>query len=112
MDGGLGVWDGGAGAVVVEVRGAVLGYSGYVGVVVVEQVREAGAYESAMMSGMCFRAYYCVCMVLTIFVRSRWVRKRHPGFLQGVVAGGEEEPQYLGAVIDGHCEVRSRPRIQ
>ena len=44
MDGGLGVWDGGAGAVVVEVRGAVLGYGGYVGVVVVEQVWEAGAY--------------------------------------------------------------------
>ena len=43
MDGGLGVWDGGAGAVVVEVRGAVLGYGGYVGVVVVEQVWEAGA---------------------------------------------------------------------
>ena len=45
MDGGLGVWDGGAGAVVVEVRGAVLRYGGYVGVVVVEQIREAGAYE-------------------------------------------------------------------
>ena len=44
MDGGLGVWDRGAGAVVVEVRGAVLGYGGYVDVVVVEQVWEAGAY--------------------------------------------------------------------
>ena len=45
MDGGLGVWDGGAGGVVVEVRGAVFGYGGYVGVVVVEQVWEAGAYD-------------------------------------------------------------------
>lgn len=53
-----------------------------------------------------------MCMVPTISVRSRWVRQGHPGFLEGVVAGGKEEPQYLGALIDGRCEVRSRPWIQ
>ena len=45
MDGGLGVWDVGAGGVVVEVGGAVLRYGGYVSIVVVEEVWEAGAYE-------------------------------------------------------------------
>ena len=50
VDGGLGV-GAGAGAVVVEVRGAVLGDGGYVGVVVVEQVWEAGAYGFAILSG-------------------------------------------------------------
>lgn len=51
-DGGLCVGDSAAGAVVVEVRGAVLGDGGYVGVVVVEQVGEAGAYRFAILSGI------------------------------------------------------------
>ena len=53
-----------------------------------------------------------MCMVPTISVRSRWIGQGHPGFLEGVVAGGKEEPQYLGALIDGRCEVGSRPWIQ
>ena len=67
MNGGLGVWDGAAGAVVVEVRGAVLGYGGYVGVVVVEQVREAGAYGLRLCQ-VWFGNYYCACHLPFLYV--------------------------------------------
>ena len=67
MDGGLGFWDVGGGGVVVEVRGAVFGYGGYVGVVVVEQVWEAGAYEVPFCQ-VWFRAYYYAWCIPFLYV--------------------------------------------
>ena len=67
MDGGLGVGDGGAGAVVVEVCGAVLGYGGYVGVVVVEQVWEAGAYGLPLCQ-VWLRGSYCAWCLPFLYV--------------------------------------------